>query len=216
MSYEYNIRYLKGAAALPLSGAFDPTEIPEPWKSLDEAVLDQMPWGGDYKPDTRARAGWNEQGIHVLMYSNEPQIRAEVLVHGGPVCTDSCVEFFLMPNPDSGLYLNCEVNPQGIVHRGVGDGRYGRLVMSVLPEGMNVTHSDHSGGWWAVSYTLPADFIRSKLDGDIQINQAMRGNFYKCGDKTAHPHYVMFKPYDTEKPDYHRPELFAPMTLTGV
>jgi hypothetical protein len=39
----------------------------------------------------------------------------------------------------------------------------------------------------------------------------MRGNFYKCGDGTALPHYGMFKGYfDVAAPDYHRPERFIP------
>ena len=33
------------------------------------------------------------------------------------------------------------------------------------------------------------------------------------GDMTGHIHYCMFKPYDTPKPDYHRPEQFAAMVL---
>ena len=33
------------------------------------------------------------------------------------------------------------------------------------------------------------------------------------GDLTGHIHYCMFKPYDTPKPDYHRPEQFASMLL---
>ncbi len=216
MSYEYSIHYLKGADAMPLSGEFDPAALPRPWADLDEAVLDQMPWGGDYRPDARARVGWNENGIHVLMYANEPRIRAEILINGGPVCTDSCLEFFLQPNTSLDTYLNCEVNPLCVTHLGLGDSRFGRMVMMTLPDGMNMTHSDHKGAWWAVSYTLPAGFLREKTGASIQINEPMRGNFYKCGDGTASPHYCMFKPYDTAKPDFHRPEQFAAMRLEGL
>ena len=216
MAYEYEIRYLNGVDALPLQGVFDPDQIPEPWRGLQEARIDQMPWGGDYRPDCRARVGWNDHGIHVLMYADEPEIRTEVLVTGGAVCTDSCLEFFLEPDIHSGLYLNCEVNPVGMTHLGLGDGRFGRMVIHTLPEGMNMTHSEHNGRWWAISYTLPTEFIREKLGAELMINRAMKGNFYKCGDKTAHPHWLMFKPYDTEKPDFHRPEQFTDMTLTGI
>ena len=42
---------------------------------------------------------------------------------------------------------------------------------------------------------------------------SVRGNFYKCGDLSAHVHYCMFKPYNTPKPDYHRPEQFASLAM---
>ena len=34
-------------------------------------------------------------------------------------------------------------------------------------------------------------------------------NFYKCGDKTAHIHFVSWSPIGCEKPDFHRPEYFG-------
>jgi len=213
MSADYELLYLDGVDALPLSGEFDPDAIPEPWKSLDEAKLNHFPWGGDYRPACAARAGWNERGIHVLMYAREPEIRAEVKETGGMVCTDSCLEFFLAPDADRLAYLNCEVNPLCVMHLGIGEGRHGRVVLKAVPAGFNPTHSEHRGGWWAVSYTIPADFIRERFGAALASGRAMRGNFYKCGDLTGHAHYGMFKPYDTPKPDYHRPEQFADLAL---
>ena len=35
------------------------------------------------------------------------------------------------------------------------------------------------------------------------------GNFYKCGSKTAHPHYVSWSAIDGDKPDFHRPDCFG-------
>ena len=213
MQTDYELLYLKGADALPLAEEFDPAALPEPWKSLNEAKLDQFPWGGDYRPLCAARAGWNENGVHVLMYAREPEIRAEVTETGGMVCNDSCLEFFLAPDADKPLYVNCEVNPLCVMHIGLGEGRHGRAVLKAVPAGFNPTHSAHKGGWWAVSYTIPADFLKERFGVTLSAGQRMRGNFYKCGDMTGHIHYCMFKPYDTPKPDYHRPEQFAAMVL---
>ena len=41
----------------------------------------------------------------------------------------------------------------------------------------------------------------------------IRANFYKCGDKTAHPHFLSWSPVSTEKPDFHRPEFFGELYL---
>ena len=36
------------------------------------------------------------------------------------------------------------------------------------------------------------------------LPKKIRANFYKCGDKTAHPHYVSWAPINTPQPDFHR------------
>jgi hypothetical protein len=36
----------------------------------------------------------------------------------------------------------------------------------------------------------------------------LRGNLYKCADKSKTPHYLSAFPVETEKPDFHRPEFF--------
>ena len=213
MRNDYELKYLEGVNALPLSGEFDPAALPEPWNSLNEAKLNACPWGGEYRPECGARVGWNENGIHVLMYAKEPEIRAEVTEIGGAVCTDSCLEFFLAPDAEKPLYVNCEVNPLCVMHIGLGEGRHGRTVLKAIPEGFNATHSDHKGGWWAVSYTIPAAFLKEHFGVTPAAGQQMRGNFYKCGDLSAHVHYCMFKPYNTPKPDYHRPEQFASLAM---
>ena len=210
---DYEIRYLENAGAMPLEGEFSPEALTPPYAALMEAKLDKCPWGGDYRPDCRARVGWNEKGLHVLMYAQEREIRAEVTEIGGGVCADSCLEFFLSPDASAAKYVNCEVNPLCVMHIGLGEGRHNRTVLRSIPEGFNATHSLHQGGWWAVSYTIPASFLKEHFGVTLKKGMKMRGNFYKCGDDTAHVHYLMFKPYDTPKPDYHRPEQFAEFVL---
>lgn len=200
---------------LPLDGPFDPAALPEAFARLEEARLSYFPWDKNgYRPDCRARVGWNAKGLHVLMYANEPTIRAEAVGTGAIVCTDSCLEFFLSPvEARPGFYFNCEVSPRPTVHLGIGEGRHGRTVFKALPEGMNPVASRHEGGWWAVSYTIPAGFLKEWFGTTLASGQHMRGNFYKCADAYELPHYGMYFPYDVPNPDYHRPEQFPPFTL---
>ena len=37
----------------------------------------------------------------------------------------------------------------------------------------------------------------------------IKGNFYKCGDKTAHKHYLSWSPIDLDSPNCHCPEYFG-------
>lgn len=211
MNREYEIRRLpEGVGRYELKGVFCPEQLPETYRALDEAKLDSFPWDENgYRPTACARVGWNSAGLHVLMYADEPTVRAEVTEVGGEVCEDSCLEFFLAPKEGNPLYFNCEVSPLPTVHFGVGAGRYGREVYKETPVGMNALSSKHEGSWWAVSYTIPAELLAERFGLTLQSGLKMRGNFYKCGDLTEHPHYGMFQPYDLPEADYHRPELFA-------
>ncbi len=62
-------------------------------------------------------------------------------------------------------------------------------------------------------YKFLGNFLKEHFGVTPAAGQAMRGNFYKCGDLSAHVHYCMFKPYNTPKPDYHRPEQFASLAM---
>jgi hypothetical protein len=36
-----------------------------------------------------------------------------------------------------------------------------------------------------------------------------RANFYKCADKTSHPHWLTWAPVNYPKPKFHLPEYFG-------
>ena len=48
---------------------------------------------------------------------------------------------------------------------------------------------------------------------DFSPGDVLRGNFYKCGDDAAFPHYGMWSPVLTGEPDFHRPEYFGELAL---
>lgn len=66
---------------------------------------------------------------------------------------------------------------------------------------------------WEIAIILPFHcFFKhhiQSMDGKI-----IRGNFYKCGDHLAVPHYLSWQPILTEKPDFHRPEFFGDISLS--
>lgn len=217
MDKKYLIQRLpSGCTRMPLEGEFHPEGIPAPWNALSEACLDQFPWfdlDSDYTPACSARVGWNEEGIHVLMYANEPVIRAVETQTGGDIYLDSCQEFFLSPVEGTLKYVNCEVNALAIMHIGIGESRYDRRVYSCIPDGFNPVHSLHCGAWWAVSYTLPTAFLQENFGFTPRSGAKMKGNFFKCGDRELRNHHGMYHAFSCEKPDHHRPELFADMEL---
>ncbi len=212
---EYVIfRLGENAQQYALRGEFDPAQIEGAFADTQEAQLSEFPWNENgYKPDSRARVGWNEKGLYVLMYANEPRIRAVETRTGGDVYLDSCMEFFLMPDPESGLYFNFEASPKAVVHLGIGSGRHGRTTFAELPEGISIQASEHKGAWWAVSYCIGAEFLKKYFGATLNAGMKMRGNFYKCADGFELPHYGMYQGYDIPSPDYHRPERFCSFVL---
>lgn len=41
----------------------------------------------------------------------------------------------------------------------------------------------------------------------------MRGNFFKCAEKSEHPHYGCWAPVDLPRPDFHSPDYFGELIL---
>jgi hypothetical protein len=80
--------------------------------------------------------------------------------------------------------------------------RFGQLEGGPLDEG---------GIWtWRVGVVIPFELIGVDPEN---LPESIRANFYKCGDKTAHPHYLSWSPIETPKPDFHRPEFFGELLL---
>jgi hypothetical protein len=194
------------------------------WESIPFLVIDEFPWDENgYRPRAETRIFYTETCFSLQFRAYEQEIRAECLNMNDRVCTDSCVEFFFNPDPGSDIgYMNFEINPIGTLLLGIGRDRYTRtLVSNVSPAVLNIATSvtpesrkDYKGPFWVVEYAIPFSFIEryyGKLH--FQPGKRMKGNFYKCGDKTRFPHYGCWNRIDNPVPDFHRPEFFGDLIL---
>ena len=167
----------------------------------------------------RGLANYKEAGIenvkgYVCDVTKEDDVKAVCVSDNGPVWEDSCVEFFVK-TPDSPYYFNFETNCIGT---GLAAKRSSRkdcthftaammeriLRKSSLPA---VPVNDGKGEW-TLELTVPF----SVLDCGNRPGRLL-ANFYKCGDKTAQPHFLSWAPIDTPSPDFHRPEFFGELLL---
>ena len=71
---------------------------------------------------------------------------------------------------------------------------------------------DFSGGIWNWRVTVVIPFSLIGVDPE-NLPERLRANFYKCGDETAHPHFLSWSPIGTPSPDFHRPEFFGELIL---
>ena len=156
--------------------------------------------------------------IYIDFFVRCNYLRAVTSENNGPVHQDSCVEFFVEPTGEL-PYYNFEFNCIGTIHaarrmnRHEGTPLTDEQLASVArfascgTKPFNEVEGLFS---WNLVVAIPLELLGLRYEGKpIE----MRGNFYKCADRTAAPHFLSWAPIDTPQPDFHRPEFFRPIVL---
>jgi len=169
-------------------------------------------------PDVHVNFSIRHDGTAIYLYYQveEPEIRAVNTKFNSPVWEDSCVEFFLAFGGEDGYY-NFEINAIGTVLGAFGVDRNKRFHLADgLLSSIETTPSldrkpiEHKEGrtFWSMRLTIPVRvFHFSKIKSLSGVDA--HANFYKCGDKLKHPHYLSWKPVLTSTPDFHLPRYFG-------
>lgn len=184
------------------------------------ACVDNVDWPDSfpYAPECNVIAGWCKKGIGILFNVKGLDLRAQAEEDNRRVCEDSCCEFFIS-DPKDGTYYNFEMNCIGTMLAGKRKTRNDYIHFT--EDKLRQIHRFTSLDWkaydisdkefsWSVGMLIP--FSLMGID-PVDRPLSLRANFYKCGDLTAHPHYLSWAPVRTENPDFHRPEFFGRLTL---
>jgi hypothetical protein len=167
-----------------------------------------------YRPMSSFAAAYSTKAIYIDFLVRCNYLRAENYTDQSPVSQDSCVEFFVKPQPD-GEYWNFEFNCIGTINASHRRERPAPTRLSA-DELSRVKRYASCGTrpfceveglfTWNLLVVIPLDLIGL----DIQhLPDYIEGNFYKCASATSEPHYLSWAPITTEKPDFHRPEFFG-------
>ena len=186
-------------------------------KSGSKFALSYFPWFKEYpsSPKTEATISWDENCFCVHFVSYETNLRAVEREHNSKVCQDSCMELFFQFAPKTDLrYLNLEINPNCAIYSAI---RYNRQNSQSLSlddiKGIEVK-SLIANDRWELNIVIPVEVIKKHIPTyNHGAGAIIRGNLYKCGDLTDHPHFGCFANIPVEKPDFHRPEYFAEFLL---
>ena len=167
-----------------------------------------------YHPDASFAVARSSTHIAILYHVRCLDLRAMALEDNGPVWEDSCCEFFAS-DPSDGTYYNFEMNCIGTL---LGAKRKSRKDCTHYPAAdlaSVVRHStlarkqrdlsDKIFGWSA-GMVIPLHMIG--IDPG-RLPSSIRANFYKCADRTAHPHFLAWNRVDAPAPDFHRPDFFG-------
>ena len=136
--------------------------------------------------------------------------------------TDDCVEFFTIPSPTCGKYFNLEVNcighgifcygPDRKERHACGDEVVSRIRRHASLGGSPVDLDGEVE--WSLTVAIPKELYSVAGDEILSFSgRTIPANFYKCGDKTATPHFLSWNPIATAAPDFHRPEFFGELSF---
>ncbi len=179
-------------------------------QDASEAMIHDVPWGSTYTPDSRFKGIYIEgKGFLFNLCCYESNPRAEQKENYSSVCEDSCLEIFLNFAPDkSNSYINFEMNSIGTYLISIGPDRYNRFDIHtpIMPE----VKARVREGIWDVTLFIPNEtlyYLYGKID--FKPGYTFTGNAFKCGDKTASPHYLSWAPMQRDAMDFHRSDRFG-------
>ncbi len=193
-----------------------------PWKDTPALSLNHhMGQRPEHFPRVEAKLFFDDEAVFVMFRVEDRFIRAVAKHHQDNVFEDSCVEFFFTPGPDvSKGYFNLEMNCGGTILFHFQTAREkGRIVIPMEEcEKIFCVHSlpgridpeIQEPVTWTVSYRVPLLLLEKYTNVIPPVSGVQwQANFYKCGDKTSHPHWLAWSPVKAPKPDFHRPECFG-------
>lgn len=185
---------------------------------LPKHIVNNVNWAEfPHKPEVAFSLGYNDDCLFFHFKVVEDHLKAQYLNDNEAVWEDSCVEVFIK-KPGDAHYFNFEVNCIGTLLAAKRTGRHdaAHFDESKLARIVRVASLPHkkidckvAGSTWEIILTIPFDII--DCNG---APEALMANIYKCGDKTAVPHFVSWAPIDTPSPDFHRPEFFRSILLS--
>lgn len=191
------------------------------WNSIPVARVDTYLWLDGYTPEAYAQLVYVEGKCFVLrMGCAEARPKCIFRNYNDPVYTDSCLEFFADWTGD-GRYVNMEMNAAGALLSCIGAERSSRTPIKDICHGAIFPVSGRvDPDKWSVTAVISLPMLADLYGKDtatlaarLTPDYAFRGNFYKCGDETAVPHYGMWNPVGTPEADFHRPEYFGTLVI---
>lgn len=184
------------------------------WDSISVLPIAELIRTEETSVQAFAQICYNDQALHIRLTAIEPEIRKVETGFLGMPCNDSCLEFFFRPDINDLRYFNFEFNPNGCMYLGLGSGP-DNLVRLILDDSQKETglhpviQEFHDK--WSITFQVPYFFIQQFFPAfQIQNITSIRANFYKCGDKLQHPHYLAWNRVTEGDSDFfHSPNEFG-------
>ena len=179
--------------------------------------IKNFPWKDTYTatPKTFVTLSYDDEGIIAHLVSYETNLRATETKHNTFVHKDSCMEIFMKYAADTDeRYINIEMNPNGAAYSAVSFDRNSSQLIDPADIDTLGIKTEIFEDRWEIKLKIKAEYIKKYIPSYKHESGAhLKGNFYKCGDDTDHPHFGCFNNIERPQPDFHRPEFFADFVL---
>jgi hypothetical protein len=189
--------------------------------ALDVAYF--RPESSAHRPQTRCKLLYDEEILYGIFRVDDQYIRCVNKGFQVDVYKDSCVELFLQPKSIGG-YFNFEFNCGGALLASYVtdptriDGQV-KQHTPLTPEDDRQVQRYHNlpevvepeikyNQIWFLEFSIPFALL-AKYAGSLGklSGQNWRGNCYKCGNETSHPHWGAWSP--VKDLNFHLPECFG-------
>jgi hypothetical protein len=199
MEYQYNVAF--AGEAPELTDWFSAS-----WNGAETGSIANFLFSPDiktkYLPETKFKTMYGEEGVYVIFLIHDKYVISKYPMQG-PVCRDSCVEFFFQI-PGSNSYFNLEMAAGGnfLIYytTNMADGNFISLppedyvqikIFTSMPN--TIFEESEQAQRWTIGAFIPFSLL-SKYHGSM-INsttvkgQSWRCNFYKCASG-GNPHWA--------------------------
>ena len=214
LSYEIK----RAASRPPLDGNWGAPA----WQEANEARVALFHANSSaHRPDVRVRVLYDDDALHVGFRVEDRYVQVINTEYQSSVCRDSCAEFFVQPANASG-YFNFEINGGGtmLLYYVTDPADQPRTKVTAEDAStMDIYHSlpdtveeeITSPVTWILQYRVPFTLFENYVSpAHPRAGDTWKGNFYKCGDGTSHPHWASWAPIG-EPLSFHKPERFKPL-----
>jgi len=205
----------------------DRNQIVLPWADVKSLSVSNFHKKSiSFHPRTKCQLMYDLENLYCRFFVQDHYIKAQILDYQGPVCYDSCVEFFIQPQGLKG-YFNFEINCIGTLHLSHiidpkrDENGFAEAYSVSKNEASNILILASLGKTaiipeieapldWSIEMTVPFVFFQKYIHGfkAPKKKDVWHGNLYKCGDKTSHPHWASWAPIGTEL-NFHVPDFFG-------
>jgi hypothetical protein len=176
-------------------------------------------------PETKVKVRYDKDNIYIIFSVKDRYVKAVAKETHGRVWEDSCVEFFFTPGPDIERgYFNFEANCKGVFlfnfylnnRETIGNVSADDCKKITISHSLkkNVEQESTEPENWTLEYSIPISILSKYMKVDApKPGISWRANFYKCANKSSHPHWLTWSPIDYPEPIFHQPEFFGKLNF---
>lgn len=178
--------------------------------------IDQINWEKEfpYSLPVWVQIGHDNHTLYLYYTVEGEMLRAQNNKDFGSVWEDSCVEFFMMREGEKN-YRNFECNAIGSLLASTRENKESAEPLTDdvahIKRQCSMRHRYKNGEKvtdWTLFLEIPKKALGFSSDETLS-GQTIKGNFYKCGDKTENVHFLSWNPIDLPTPNFHDTRFFG-------